>query len=56
MMHQKLEKMTQIYLQLNNVNNHMAALMDVPNHFVEEHDSSSQPASIINNALPHSIT
>jgi len=43
-------------LQLNNVNNHMAALMDVPSHFVEEHDSSSQPASIINNALAHSIT
>merc|ERR1719350_1087919 len=31
-------------------------MMDVSSPFVEEHDSSSQPASIIHNPLTHSIT
>ena len=43
------------FFQLNNVNNHIA-MMDVSSPFVEEHDSSSQPASIIHNPLTHSIT
>jgi len=42
-------------MMLNNVNNHIA-MMDVSSPFVEEHDSSSQPASIIHNPLTHSIT
>ena len=44
-----------LFFQLNNVNNHIA-MMDVSSPFVEEHDSSSQPASIIHNPLTHSIT
>ena len=48
-------KRKSLFFQLNNVNNHIA-MMDVSSPFVEEHDSSSQPASIIHNPLTHSIT